>query len=113
MIEYTYVFVRMNMLPVQIAVQACHAVLEMAKGIKWDDVGEHPHLLLLGVDNEHELEKVWNIFCKNRRSAYRFQEPDMNNSWTAIASEPIEEKDEFRNKLKKYKLLPLFIHNKV
>lgn len=123
MIQYVYVFVRMNMLPVQIAVQACHAILEMSvwhdwtigiskKNVKNGFRQDHPHLLLLGVKNETELNKVLSLLEKEDVNHSIFKEPDMNNSLTAIATEPINENSIVRKKLRKYKLLPPMIHNK-
>lgn len=113
MIEYTYVFVRMNMLPVQVAVQACHASLEMAKQIHWSSEKQHPHLLLVGVKDEQELLEVVKILNRNDIEYYKFYEPDMNNSLTALATVPIEADSPKREKLKKFRLLPPFIHNKI
>lgn len=111
MIQYVYVFVRVNMLPVQIAVQACHAVLEMGKEHN-DRIMEHPHLLLFGVPDEAELRKVSKLLTKNKITHYHFVEPDMNNSLTAFATYPINYNAEVRKKLRKYKLLPPMIHNR-
>lgn len=109
MIKYSYVFVRMNMLPVQVAVQACHATLQMSMN---NTIEEHPHLILIGVDDERELSKAENIFIKSKVNSYAFIENDMNYSLTGFATEPIAEDHPIRKKLAKYKLLPAFIHNR-
>lgn len=109
MINYTYVFVRMNMLPVQVAVQACHASLELGLLTERSD---HPHLLLIGVKDEHELNTVALLLDKEAIEYYQFFEPDMNNSLTALSTSFISADNPVREKLKKYKLLPPFIHER-
>ena len=61
---------------------------------------EHPHLVLCGVRNESDLLNV-----SARLQAYNiqfraFQEPDRNNEYTSIATEPID--GNRRNIFKRY-----------
>lgn len=97
------------MLPVQVAVQASHATLQMAMNVKKFE--EHPHLIIIGVPNEDHLVRAENIFIKGNIKSYMFVEPDMNCTITGFATEPISEDHEIRKKLRNYKLLPPFIHN--
>ncbi len=97
----------MNMLPVQVAVQACHAAIQMAMNI---ELNEHPHLILIGVDDERELAKAESIFMKENVKTFVFIENDMNYSLTGFATEPVQEDHKVRTKISKYSLLPPFIH---
>ena len=109
MICYTYVFVRTNMLPVQIAVQACHACHEVGMGMKGNDVIT-PHLLLFGVKEEKDLRKLMYKLERKKVDFIQFYEPDMGNSLTAFATFPIRQDSTKRMIFKNYKLLPPLIH---
>ena len=85
--KYVYVFIREDLSHPQQIVQSCHAAIEATSLIPYNS--EHPHLVLCGVRNESELLKI-----SARLQAYNiqfkaFQEPDRNNEYTSIATEPI------------------------
>lgn len=85
--QYVYVFIREDLSHPQQIVQSCHAAIEASSLISPDS--EHPHLVLCGVRSESELEKI-----SARLRAYdiqfkAFREPDRNNEYTSIATEPI------------------------
>lgn len=64
---------------------------------------EHPHLVLCGVRSESELLKI-SARLKSHNIQFRvFQEPDRNNEYTSIATEPIS--GNRRNIFKRYQCL--------
>lgn len=97
---YRYVFVRKDLSGPQITVQACHAVLEAEKTHPYE--GEHPHLIVFGIDNEIKLTNIYNKI-KDQVKCFAFYEPDIGNQLTAFATEIVA--GEQRNLFKKYQLL--------
>jgi hypothetical protein len=96
-----YCFVRRDLPIPQIAVQACHALIEARHFLEPDQV--HPHLVLCGLKKEQDLNKVA-LHLSSSGIRYRaYAEDDMADQLTAIATEPIV--GERRLALKKYQLL--------
>jgi hypothetical protein len=92
------VFVRKDLPHGQRVVQASHACIECAKAFL-DSNLEHPHLVVIGVNDESKLHKAA-IKLDNHGIRYKtFIEPDRNDEATAIATEPIwgEAREIFRN----------------
>ena len=95
-----YVFVRKDLTPSQIAVQASHAAIESTK--KWPYMMDHPHLVVIGVKNENKLKKVLDSAKSNGILTAEFHEEDIG--MTAFATRPIIQ-DRDREIFKKYQLL--------
>jgi hypothetical protein len=60
-------------------------------------------MVLCGIPNEEELEKLSSYLKKNNIDHHMFYEPDHNTGFTAICTEPIY--GEQRSLFKKFKLL--------
>lgn len=84
---YMYVIVRKDLSPAQKAVQSSHACIESARAfIKPDD--SHPSVIICEVRSEQKLKMVMEEL--NGKVNYKtFQEPDIGNQYTALATEPI------------------------
>ena len=68
----------------QQAVQACHAVAEFA--LKYGREGwKHESLVLLGVDDHIDLERMWHDCMLVPHDRIGFREPHYNNRMTAVA----------------------------
>ena len=85
----------------QKAVQAIHAAIEATKYI--DTSKEHPHLVLIGVNDENSLKDISKYISINDIEFSEWREPDRNNELTSIATEPIS--GDRRKIFKKFKLL--------
>jgi len=81
--------VRKDLSKPQQVVQSCHAAIESAKAYLTNPQLEHPHVIVLGVDNEAQLRhfqlKIMALGIESRA----FYEPDIGNQMTAIASRPV------------------------
>ena len=96
---YTYILIRNDLSSAQKAVQSCHAAIEASRSFLSSN-DEHPHLVILVVKNENKLKKI----AEGLTIKYKpFVEPDMDNQWTAIATEPISGHD--REQFKRFQLL--------
>lgn len=84
---YSYVIVRKDLSPAQKAVQSCHASIEAARAFhKPNDI--HPSVIICEVKSEDKLKMVMNEI--NGMVRYKaFQEPDIGNQYTALATEPV------------------------
>lgn len=83
-------------------VQASHACIEATRAFLTDQA-EHPHLVVLGVNSQEQLQ---NSAKKLEKAGVRFRvfiEPDRDNESTALATEPIG--GETRRIFKNYKCL--------
>jgi len=81
--------VRTDLPPPQIAVQAAHAVVELARSGHIPPDGEHPHLILCQVDDESALLSfAHSLRARGIRFAI-WAEPDRCNESTAIAAGPV------------------------
>jgi len=82
-----YVIVRKDLTPSQQAVQAGHALAEYLLKGPWKSNWHNETLVYLGVRNKFELEKLVYKFEMKNVKWVRFNEPDLNNEITAIATE--------------------------
>jgi hypothetical protein len=82
-----YVIVRKDLSNAQKAVQSAHACIEAARAfIKPGD--EHPSVIICEVRSEAKLKMIMEEL--NGQVNYKtFQEPDIGNQYTALATEPI------------------------
>ena len=69
------------------AVQCCHAAITATQAFKQPK--RHPSLVLCEVKNELHLAKIINKLEGTDIKFKTFREPDLNNSITALATEPI------------------------
>lgn len=89
---YVYVLVRRDISPIQQVVQAAHVTLELGFLVK-----RRPektcHLVVLGVDNEKELEMYNAILMAEKILCTMFYEPDEHitgfKGYSALATEPL------------------------
>lgn len=103
---YVYVVVRQDLSVPQQAVQSSHAVLEMHRQFN-GVLREHPSIIIVGVKNEQKLKEViGRLVSHNKFRFTTFQEPDIGNQFTALASEPIYGAD--RQFFKGFKLIDGF-----
>jgi len=103
MSPYVYVVVRQDISLPQQAVQSAHAVLEMYRFYN-GTLKEHPSIIILGVKNEDKLKDVITQLVKKAPFQFTtFQEPDIGNEYTALATEPITGSD--RLFFKNFKLI--------
>ena len=99
---YTYIFVRQDLSPEQIAVQSAHVTMQMGyeyarKGEGTDLANIHSkgsdpretYFILVGVRNQEALLAVESILTKFDISYERFIEPDIGDQVTAIATYPL------------------------
>ena len=85
--KFVYVIVRNDLSIPQKAVQSCHAVIEATKAFKQPE--EHPSVIICTVPSEYDLVDYFSRLEKNNISFKVFQEPDLDNQFTALATEPI------------------------
>jgi len=95
-----YVFVRQDLSGPQQAVQAAHAAIESTK--RWPYIGDHPHMVLIGVKNEEKLKAAIDKAKKAGIIVADFHEEGVG--MTAFATRPIIS-DEDRSVFRKYQLL--------
>ena len=87
---YVYVVTRKDLSFSQQCVQSCHAAINAANKFPSE---VHPHLVLCSVSNENELYRLCNKIQRSEIRFTFFEEPDIGNSLTAIATEPIFGRD--------------------
>jgi len=68
----------------QQAVQSIHAVIEFTKTFQISQI--HPHVVLCHVKNESSLFTIAHKLEQQNILFQFFQEPDLNNEYTAIAA---------------------------
>jgi hypothetical protein len=94
--------VRKDLSPSQIAVQAIHAAIEVARSTLSPD-DEHPHVVLCGVNSEQQLFNAMNRLQGLGIEIKPFYEADLGDQLTAIAAGPIYGED--RRHFRRYQLL--------
>jgi hypothetical protein len=85
---HCYVFVRTDLTPEQICVQAAHACFDAGR-FYCDKNQHHPNFVLCGVVDESSLLK---INQETRQQGIRtriFLESDLGHEFTALATEPV------------------------
>ena len=87
----------------QIAVQACHAVIDAREFYPANM--ESPNLVLLGVNDEKKLVSTLRRISELGIRCKAFVEPDIGNQLTAIATEPVSGAS--RRHFKQYQLFNL------
>lgn len=105
---YVYVLCRRDISPIMAVVQVAHATLESGQ-LFCDREKHYPiNLVVLGVDNEHELISKSVDLEKNMEIKHKtFFEPDNDLGFTALATEPIHSLSIKREWFKQFKLLKL------
>jgi hypothetical protein len=84
---YVYILVRKDMPLEDQVVQSNHASLEA--GFSFGKPADHPHIVLLEVDDQDELLS-WANFLKYNSIDFRmFFEPDDQLEYTALTTEPL------------------------
>lgn len=89
--DYVFIFVRQDISNEQQAVQAAHATYVAGSNIPADVVAEHVHFVLVGVPGEEELTEAAKLIDKNKILYHEFREPDLGDSLTALATQPMKE----------------------
>ena len=97
--EFVYIIVRNDLSAPQKAVQACHAVIESTKSF---EQSHHPSVIICTVPNEESLTEFFSRLDDSNIRYKAFNEPDIGDEWTAIATEPIH-----GDKRKAFSNLPL------
>jgi hypothetical protein len=97
------VLVRKDLPPSQIAVQACHASIEVARDSLIPSGIDHPSVIVCGVDNEAKLRSSLAYVQEKGIPCRLFHEPDRNNEATAFATAPVYGDD--RKLFKKFQLI--------
>lgn len=97
-----YVFVRKDLPFSQQVVQVSHACIEATRYFLDSDT-EHPHLIVLGVNNESKLYQAIQKLNFHGIRHKPFREADRNDEITAVATEIVT--GERRSIFKKYQLL--------
>ena len=100
---HIYVLVREDLPFSHQAVQATHAAIAMARDSLIPSDLQHPNLVVLTVPNEKTL-KLMSLRLRGLGIEHRtFEEADMNNELTALATEPVQ--PEQRRHFRKFSLL--------
>jgi hypothetical protein len=92
--NYVYFFTRQDISPEQQLVQTAHVALKL--GVMIDEQKLNPdetYFAVIGVRNEDALIAVGEILEKFKYPYEIFQEPDMKNQVTSIATYPINQDD--------------------
>lgn len=95
---YIYIFLRKDLSNEQKVVQASHIAYNVAKET---NLGYHPSVIILKVNNEEKLKVIYEKFKFKNPSV--FYEPILNNSLTGIGL--LASTDEDRDLFKKYQCL--------
>jgi len=99
---YVYVIVRKDIPQPHLAVQCCHAVLA-ATNSYGQPLTTHPNLVILVVDDEPTLDRVFNQLKDAGVAVVSWTEDDMNGQLTAIATGILH--GEQRRHFRKFRLL--------
>jgi len=100
---YVYIVVRTDLTLPQQAVQSSHALLEMSRQYSTQS-HQHPSIIILGVKNEEKLKDTIIRLVRHGKIQFTtFQEPDIGDEYTALATVPIYGTD--RDFFKDYRLI--------
>lgn len=100
--NYMYIAIRSDLSRPQQTVQSVHAAIESSESYHSEN-HIHPSVILLGVNDEHELN-LFEKYVQECDFQYKcFREPDRNNEKTSIAVYPVSEG--LRQKFKNFNLL--------
>src|SRR5262249_62270640 len=86
--SHLYILVRRDLPATEIAVQSAHAAIEAARLFLSADI-PHPHLVLCRVASEIALLAAADRLERAGIRFALFREPDRNNEFTALATEPL------------------------
>ena len=100
--SYVYVVVRTDLPHPHLSVQIAHSVLAATHAYGNPNV-RHPNLVVCAVDNEKELNDVFNNLKDQGVPCVGWSEEDMNNELTAIATGLLRGKE--RKPFRDFKLL--------
>ena len=99
--QYSYVFVNPNLTASQRIVQTNHVSIELGHELTKQNISiKDLHLVLCPMTDVHELDT---ILSENNIANIKFQEPDLHNQITAVATWPVARSR--RTVLKKFPLL--------
>lgn len=84
--QYVYVFVRQDIPLQQQLVQSNHATLSLASHYGIEGI---PNIVAIGVPDQAGLEEACAILSANQIPHWRWEEPDFDYGFTAIATAPI------------------------
>ena len=87
--SHVYIFVRRDLPPAQIVVQAAHAAYEAAS-LRIPEL-DHPHFVLLSFRDQGELEKALRRVQSSGFQVCPFYEADRADELTAFATQPVFE----------------------
>lgn len=109
--DYMFLFVRQDISKEQQAVQAAHAAFKagatigsrIINGDNGSTIADKTNFVLIGVQNEYRLKEVTNHLDSSKHVEYVvFNEPDLDNAMTAVATKPMKaHKKRFLRKYKK------------
>ncbi len=85
--------------------QSCHAAIEAANDFQFSQLPEHPHLVLIGVQDEDSLRAVQSHLSRLGIRYSSFHESDRDDELTAIATEALDRNQ--KKPLSNYRLLRL------
>lgn len=100
---YVYIFVRQDISPEQQLVQAAHATLILGHELQNRKKVDNLYFTVIGVSDRNALFDIQGDLKFYGHKFIEFNEPDIGNEETAIATYPIAMKN--RGKLLEYKLL--------
>ena len=83
--------------------QSAHAILEATKAFNFEQLQDHPSVIVLAAKNESRLHRVRTYLIENNVQHVHFYEPDMDNQLTALATEAIF--SDRRSLFRKYQLV--------
>lgn len=86
MTPYMYLFVRDDLSPSHQIVQTCHAVDAINMRHQSGDIN---HMVLCGAKHEEHLMSIAEHLDEHGIDYEMFNEPDMGNQYTAIATKPL------------------------
>lgn len=98
MTPYMYLFIREDLSHAQQIIQTSHAVDEIGKRYKSDDIN---HMVLCSATDEDHLHDIVEWLELQSIDHHMFYEPDIE-SFTAIATKPLRGQERFP--MKKFKL---------
>lgn len=101
--NYAYIFVRQDMSPEQQLIQFGHVCAVMGNELSPHISPHELYFVGIGVANEEALIDAMVLMDVNGVAYSAFSEPDMDNTFTAIASSPVTGKT--RNLFSKYQTL--------
>jgi hypothetical protein len=96
-----YIFLRKDLDPTQLIIQAAHISLEIGRSMPLPD--ERYRIIILGIRSEPKLLSVIKELSLLKINYKEFKEPDLNFSLTAVATEPLDK--EKANLFSRYRLL--------